>query len=55
MLAGMSGPTVDFWQSHFDAGRTPRDRGEASPKLAPARSQRAVASRRLVYFAGYEL
>ena len=30
----MSGPTVDFWQSHFDAGRTPWDRGEASPQLA---------------------
>ena len=34
MLAAMSGPTVDFWQSHFDAGRTPWDRGEASPQLA---------------------
>ena len=30
----MSGPTVDFWQSHFDAGRTPWDRGEPSPQLA---------------------
>ena len=30
----MSGPTVDFWQSHFDAGRTPWDRGEANPQLA---------------------
>jgi len=33
MLGGMSGPSVDFWQSHFDAGRTPWDRGEASPQL----------------------
>ena len=30
----MSGPTIDFWQTHFDAGRTPWDRGEASPQLA---------------------
>ena len=29
----MSGPTIEFWQSHFDAGRTPWDRGEANPRL----------------------
>jgi hypothetical protein len=33
MLDTMSGPTVEFWQTHFDAGRTPWDRGEASPQL----------------------
>ena len=34
MLVAMSGPDVDFWQSHFAAGRTPWDRGEANPQLA---------------------
>ena len=30
----MAGPDVDFWQTRFDAGRTPWDRGAASPQLA---------------------
>jgi SAM-dependent methyltransferase len=30
----MSGPTIDFWQSKFEAGTTPWDRGAASPQLA---------------------
>ncbi len=29
----MSGPTVDFWQSRFEAGRTSWDRGQANPQL----------------------
>ncbi len=29
----MSGPTVDFWQSRFEAGRTSWDRGRANPQL----------------------
>ena len=29
----MAGPTIDFWQRHFDAGTTPWDRGAASPQL----------------------
>jgi len=29
----MSGPTIDFWQSRFDAGQTPWDRGEPGPQL----------------------
>jgi SAM-dependent methyltransferase len=30
----MSGPTIDFWQSKFEAGTTPWDRGAAGPQLA---------------------
>ena len=30
----MSGPDIDFWQTRFDAGQTPWDRGGASPQLA---------------------
>jgi SAM-dependent methyltransferase len=30
----MSGPTIEFWQSKFEAGTTPWDRGAASPQLA---------------------
>jgi SAM-dependent methyltransferase len=29
----MPGPTPDFWQARFDAGNTPWDRREASPRL----------------------
>jgi len=30
----MAGPTVDFWQSRFESGNTPWDRGAANPQLA---------------------
>lgn len=29
----MAGPTRDFWQQHFEAGRMPWDRGAAHPQL----------------------
>lgn len=29
----MAGPTAAFWQEHFEKGRTPWDRGGASPQL----------------------
>lgn len=29
----MSGPTVDFWQSRFETGTTPWDRGAVHPRL----------------------
>lgn len=29
----MAGPTIDFWQRHFDEGATPWDRGVAGPQL----------------------
>ena len=29
----MSGPTIDFWQQHFEAGTIPWDRGGPSPQL----------------------
>lgn len=29
----MAGPTIDFWQAHFDAGTTPWDRGAPGPQL----------------------
>jgi 2-polyprenyl-3-methyl-5-hydroxy-6-metoxy-1,4-benzoquinol methylase len=44
----MSGPTVDFWQTHFDAGRTPWDRGAASPQLSRWMDTGALAPCRIV-------
>jgi SAM-dependent methyltransferase len=43
----MAGPTVDFWQSRFEAGQTAWDRGEVHPLLrawlgAPAANASAV-------------
>lgn len=29
----MAGPTVDFWQTRFESGNTPWDRGSANPQL----------------------
>ncbi|MCC6212765.1 MAG: methyltransferase domain-containing protein [Burkholderiales bacterium] len=29
----MAGPTREFWEQHFAAGRTPWDRGEVNPQL----------------------
>jgi SAM-dependent methyltransferase len=54
----MSGPTVDFWQSHFDAGRTPWDRGAASPQLSHWIDTAALAPCRIVVpgcGSGYEV
>ena len=54
----MSGPTVDFWQSRFDEGRTPWDRGAASPQLSRWLDDGALAPCRIVVpgcGSGYEV
>lgn len=45
----MSGPTIDFWQSRFESGSTPWDRGAAHPQLqAWAESGALPAGRRIL-------
>jgi SAM-dependent methyltransferase len=43
----MAGPTIDFWQSRFAAGRMVWDRGEANPQLGAWMADGAVPQGRI--------
>ncbi len=43
----MAGPTVDFWQQHFEQGHTPWDRGAPNPRLLAWLDQGALTRCRI--------